>query len=76
MSPALEAYEGSIRRVTLDRCRLYAVADDLYWGLWSAQMNSVSARRGIEFLKYAQWRLLRCRMALQDPDFERKLRMI
>ena len=76
MWPALEAFEGSARSATLNRCRLYAVADDLYWALWSSKMNATSARRGIEFLKYAQWRFLRCRMALQDPDFERKLRSI
>ncbi len=76
LGPALEAYEGTARQATRDRCRLYGIADDLYWSLWSSQMNAISARRGVEFLKYAQWRLLRCRMALQDADFERKLRMI
>jgi hypothetical protein len=76
MRPALEAFEGSVRSSTLDRCRLYGIADDLYWALWSSKMNLTSSRHGIEFLKYAQWRFLRCRMALQDPDFERKLRSI
>ena len=73
---ALEVYEGHVRSATRDRCRLYGIADDLYWGLWASQMHATSCRRAIEFLKYSQWRLLRCSMAMQDPDFERKLRMI
>ncbi|VFU08737.1 protein of unknown function [Methylocella tundrae] len=37
-------------------------------------MNVVSARKGVEFLKYAQWRLLRCRMTIRDARFEDMLR--
>ncbi|RWP16802.1 aminoglycoside phosphotransferase family protein [Mesorhizobium sp.] len=73
MRPALEVFEGSFRQASLDRCRAYAAADDLMWGLWGMLMNSTSPRGDIEFLKYAQWRLLRCRMALRHPDFELKL---
>ncbi|MEJ0092094.1 MAG: aminoglycoside phosphotransferase family protein [Methylocella sp.] len=76
MRPVIERYEGSVREVTLNRCRLYGIADDLYWGLWASLMNVTSERRGIEFLKYAKWRLLRCRMAVRDYDFERMLRTI
>jgi hypothetical protein len=39
-------------------------------------MHAASARRGIEFMKYAQWRMLRGEMAVLSPDFERKLRTI
>ncbi|TIO06924.1 MAG: phosphotransferase, partial [Mesorhizobium sp.] len=35
-----------------------------------------SRRRRIEFLQYAYWRLLRCRVALNHPDFERRLRQL
>jgi len=52
----------------LNRCRLYAFGDDLRWGLWGLLMDACSPRRSIEFLKYAQWRLLRCRMALDSMD--------
>jgi hypothetical protein len=31
-------------------------------------MNATSPRRNIEFLKYAQWRLLRCSMAASRMD--------
>lgn len=73
MMPALEIFEGVARQQTLDRCRLYGIVDDLYWALWAGRMASVSRRTGIEFLKYAQWRFLRCRMALNEPVFERRL---
>lgn len=76
MCPALEAFEGSVRRGSLARCRIYAVADDLYWGLWSWWMDARSPRGGLEFQKYANWRLLRCRMALRHPGFEERLRQI
>ena len=76
MAPGLEAFEGGVRPATLARCRLYGAADDLYWALWSSVMAATTSRRGVEFLKYAQWRFLRCRMALQDPGFERLLRTI
>jgi thiamine kinase-like enzyme len=76
MRAALERTEGSVHETVLNRCRLYAIADDLYWGLWAALMNATSERRGIEFLKYANWRLLRCRMAIRDYGFERMLRAI
>ncbi len=76
MLPALEAYDGTARPATLARCRLYAIADDLHWGMWAYAMDATSARRGVEFLKYANWRLLRCRLALRDPGYERWLRTL
>lgn len=76
MEAGLEMFEGSVRRASLNRCRAYAAADDLVWGIWALTMNSISPRSAYEFLKYAQWRLLRCRMALRDPGFEEKLRRL
>jgi thiamine kinase-like enzyme len=61
---ALEMAEGSVRVSSMNRCRFYASADDLRWGLWGILMDATSPRGSVEFLKYAQWRLLRCRMAL------------
>ncbi|RWI16455.1 phosphotransferase [Mesorhizobium sp.] len=76
MLPALEMFDGSIRQSSLNRARLYAIADDLAWGLWGLVMDVTSRRRRIEFLQYAYWRLLRCRVALNHPDFERRLRQL
>jgi thiamine kinase-like enzyme len=76
MLPALEMAEGAVRAATLSRCRLYAVADDLAWGIWGLVMDATSSRGQIEFLKYANWRLLRCRMAIRHPGFEEKLRTV
>ncbi len=76
MLPALEMAEGAVRAATLSRCRLYAVADDLAWGIWGLVMDATSSRGQFEFLKYANWRLLRCRMALRHPGFEEKLRTV
>ena len=61
----LEAAFGASTRRDLARCRAYAIADDLLWGLWGLSRHAVSDRRSLEFLKYGSWRLLRCRMALQ-----------
>jgi thiamine kinase-like enzyme len=76
MRAALERTEGTAHETVLNRCRLYAIADDLYWGLWATLMDATSERRGIEFLKYSNWRLLRCRMAIRDYGFERMVRAI
>lgn len=76
MAPALEAFDGSVRPQSLARCRLYAIADDLYWGLWAALMDATSPRGEIEFLKYANWRFLRCRMALRHPGLEERIRRL
>ena len=65
-----------MRPATLARCRLYAVADDLAWGVWGLVMDATSSRCHFEFLKYANWRLLRCRMALRHPGFEERLRTL
>ena len=70
----LEAAFGASTPRDLARCRAYAIADDLLWGLWGLSRHAVSARRDLEFLKYGTWRLLRCRMALQrHPDVASQL---
>jgi thiamine kinase-like enzyme len=70
---ALEMAQGRVTEGALNRCRLYAFADDLRWSLWGLLMDAGSPRRSIEFLKYAQWRLLRCRMALDRMDLDEML---
>lgn len=76
MKLLLEAHDGSAGLKAFSRCRLYAAADDLYWALRSLILEMRSPRRSVEFLKYAGWRFLRCRMQLGHPDFEGKLRTL
>jgi thiamine kinase-like enzyme len=73
---ALEMANGHVTNATLARSRCYAFADDLRWGLWGLKMNATSPRRNIEFLKYAQWRLLRCSMAVSRMDTDDLLALI
>jgi hypothetical protein len=73
---ALEVFDGTFHETSLHRCKLYGIADDLMWGLWGILLDTTSPRTGLEYLKYAQWRLLRCRMAILDPRFESMLRKL
>lgn len=76
MQPLLELHDGSVSRAKFARCRLYAAADDFYWALRSLLMEARSQAVGIEFLKYAGWRFLRCRMLLGHPGFEDYVRSV
>jgi hypothetical protein len=76
MKPLLERHDGSFSEQAFSRCRLYAAADDLYWALRSLLQNARSPLLGVEFLKYAGWRFLRCRMLLGHPGFEQLLRSL
>ncbi|MBP2548562.1 thiamine kinase-like enzyme [Neorhizobium galegae] len=76
MKPLLEMHDGSFSDKAFNRCRVYAAADDFYWALRSLVLELRSPPRGIEFLKYANWRFLRCRMLLGHPDFEARLRAL
>jgi hypothetical protein len=69
----IEMHDGLCTPSLLNRCRAYGVADDLLWGLWGLLMSTTSPRRDLEFLKYGEWRLLRCRMALREPGFADRL---
>ncbi len=73
---ALEAYAGRADEALLARCRLYGVADDFAWGTRSLIAATVTERVDIEYFKYAQWRLLRCRTDLRDRRFEERLRSL
>lgn len=68
------AYAGSAQPRLVDRARVYAVADDIRWGIRGWLLSARSPRRDVEFLKYGEWRLLRARMALREPDFAERLR--
>lgn len=76
MKPLLEMHDGSFSEKAFSRCRLYAAADDFYWALRSLLQEVRSPPRGVEFLKYAGWRFLRCRMLLGHPGFEQRLRSL
>jgi len=67
----LEVYDGAFVETHYNRCRLYGIADDLMWALWGFICFAQSPRKEVEFTKYAEWRLLRCRWQFGDPDFDR-----
>ena len=57
------------------RRRWAVVQDNLpEWFRRSTRMAHVSARGGIEWLKYGEWRLMRLRLALNHPDYEQMIR--
>lgn len=76
MKLLLEMHDGAFSETAFNRCRAYAAADDLYWALRSLVLELRSPPSGVEFLKYAGWRFLRCRVLLGHPDFESRLRAI
>jgi thiamine kinase-like enzyme len=72
----IELHDGSCSEATLLRCRAYSVVDDLLWGLRGLVLSHTSPRRGLEFLKYGEWRLLRARSALRDAQIPQRLHQI
>jgi hypothetical protein len=72
----IEMHDGHCDERVLNRCRAYGAADDLLWGLWGLVMSATSLRRDLEFLKYGEWRLLRCRIAFSEPGFLDRLRKL
>ena len=71
-----ERWHGSMDEGLLSRAMLYGAADDLRWGLIAATLAATSPRTSLEFLKFASWRFLRCRMAVRDPRFPERVRMV
>lgn len=71
----LTAYLGRFDEAAFARARLWSVVDDMLHALWSRRLAHVSVRRGIEWLKYGEWRLMRLRLALNAPDFEQLIRL-
>ena len=76
MKPLIEMHDGRFDEAAFSRCRIYAAADDFYWALRSLLLAARSQLQGVEFLKYAAWRFLRCRMLLGQPGFEERLRTL
>jgi hypothetical protein len=73
---SFEMFYGRLDERLFNRAWLYGVADDLRWGLIGALMAATSPRDTLEFLKFANWRFLRCRVAARDPRFSEKLRRV
>ena len=71
----LTAYLGRFDESAFARARLWATVDDMLHAFWSRRLARTSARRGVEWLKYGEWRLMRLRMALNDPGFEQLIRL-
>ncbi|MCB8882024.1 phosphotransferase [Acidisoma cellulosilytica] len=69
-------HDGACAEPVLLRCRAYSVVDDLLWGLRGLVLSQTSPRRGLEFLKYGEWRLLRARSALRDAKIPQRLNQI
>jgi thiamine kinase-like enzyme len=69
------AYAGGFDEVAFCRARLWSHVDDMIHALWSRLMAHRSERKGIEWIKYGEWRLLRLRMSLLHPLFEEKVRI-
>jgi hypothetical protein len=67
---AFEAFNGRSDEKLFSRVRLYGVADDLRWAMIGLLTSHHSTRRAVEYLKFAEWRLLRARMAMHHQDFE------
>lgn len=70
---AFEAFHGRADEKLFARVRLYGVADDLRWATIGLLTSHHSTRKAVEYLKFAEWRLLRARMAMRHPDFEELL---
>ncbi|MCO5070765.1 MAG: aminoglycoside phosphotransferase family protein [Rhizobiaceae bacterium] len=73
MMAFLERYDGAFSRSNFARCRLYAIADDFHWFLRATFLDRTVAPGFADYRKFARWRLLRCRFAIDDPAFERML---
>lgn len=71
-----ERWHGRLDEGLLARAILYGAADDLRWGLIAASLAATSPRTSLEFLKFANWRFLRCRMAVRDPRFPERVRTV
>lgn len=67
----LEIYDGECREAHFNRCMLYGIADDLKWALWGFISFAESPRTHVEFVKYAEWRLLRGLWNAEGPNFDR-----
>jgi hypothetical protein len=71
-----EMFHGTFDERLFNRAWLYGVADDLRWALIGSLMAATSPRENLEFQKFANWRFVRCRLAVRDPHYSEKLRRL
>ncbi|MCY0386147.1 aminoglycoside phosphotransferase family protein [Robbsia sp. Bb-Pol-6] len=62
-------WQGRCDDADYARCRLYALVDDWIWTL-SALWLSACGSPAIDFMKLAQWTLLRCRQSLNEGQLD------
>lgn len=75
MLPGFIAYWGHADTAAFARARLWATVDNMLHALFARRMARVSVRRGVEWLKYGEWRLMRLRLSLNHPDYEQLIRL-
>jgi hypothetical protein len=71
---AIEIYGRAFDRKVANRVKLYMILDDMMWGRLALIAAQSSPRRHVEFLKYGEFRLLRCRYHLRIWPVDEMLR--
>ena len=71
-----EEWDGHFDEGLFRRAMLYGMADDLRWGLIGSILSATSARRSLEFAKYACWRFLRLSTMALGPLIADRLRRL
>ena len=66
---AFKRHTGTADEKAFSRAMIYGVADDLRWGLIGAVVAARTNRATHEFLKFANWRFMRCGLNVRSPQF-------
>jgi thiamine kinase-like enzyme len=74
IAEAVEIYRGTFDRKTANRVKLHMILDDMLWARLALIAAQASPRRHVEFLKYGEFRLLRCRYHLRVWPVDEMLR--
>ncbi|WP_172329131.1 phosphotransferase family protein [Mangrovicoccus sp. HB161399] len=68
-------YMGGFDPAAFARARLWSVVDDVMHCVEARVTGAKSVRKGLEWLKYSEWRIMRARLGLNHPQFEEKIRI-
>ena len=71
----IAAWQGHCSDADYARCRLYGLVDDWYWTLCCLWLSATSPRQH-DFMKLAQWTLLRLRQGLKENRLDAWLSLI
>jgi len=71
----IAAWQGYCSDADYARCRLYGLIDDWYWTLSSLWLSATSAREH-DFIKLAQWTLLRLREGFKEGRVDAWLSLV